>query len=192
MSEAELRTIVEELRRCPAASRLYTDAQRALAADKPYKGKGSLVFNLFRDPKTLPNPTITTQDVPDVAQPNASNVKTGTIWIDANDSRCNVFETLLVELAHLTRRKEFMELVDNATNYTRADFIRRMEESEFQSVKRAAEVWKSCSKGWKCPNDCPTYGNPDDVATLSFEEHWKKLADQHKENYGRLWDQRTR
>jgi len=192
ISEEELQKIVAQLQASPAAKKLYLEAQQALFADKRYKAKGSLIINLFPDPKTLPKPDITTQPVPDVGQPNASNPETGTIWIDRNDPRENVFETLLVELAHITQRSKFIDLVDNAKKYTRGEFIRKMEEYEFSSMQRAAQVWKECWKDWNCPRDTPSWGNPDNVLKMTFDQHFKELSARHKEMYGNLWDNLTR
>ena len=113
-SEEGLRRIVSQFRASPAGKKLYLEAQKALSADKRYRGRGSLMINLYPDPKTLPRPNITTQSVPDVGGPNASNAKMGTIWVDGNDPRDNVFETLLVELAHIAQRSNFINLIDNA------------------------------------------------------------------------------
>lgn len=192
VSEDDLQRIVAQLRTSPAAKKLYDEAQKALFADKQYKGKGSLIINLYPDPKTFPEPNITTQSVPDVLQSNASNSKTGTIWIEKNDPRENVFETLLVELAHIAQRRNFMNLVDNAKKYTRDEFVRKIEEYEFNSMQRAAQVWKECWKDWRCPRYMPSWGNPDDVLKMTFDEHFRRLSANHKERYGIFWDNLTR
>jgi hypothetical protein len=191
-SEQDLQKIEGELKASPAANKLFQEAQKALFKDREYKGKDSLIINLFPDPKEFPNPKVTTQPVSDVDQPNASNVKTGTIWIEKNDPRENVFETLLVELAHITQRETFIDLIDNANKHTRDEFIHKMEEYEFHSMQRAAEVWKECHKDWNCPKNTPSWGDPDDVLKMTFAENFKRLTAEHKENYGLLWDSRTR
>lgn len=35
----------------------------------------------------------------------------------------------------------------------------------------------------------PTYKNPHDILKLDFKTHFSRLSAQHKEGYGRQWDQ---
>ena len=174
ISEAGLTHAVADLKACAAGGRLFDKASGALKKDPPGKGVA-----------------ISTKPADDLV-PNSSNVMTGSILIDGADPRCTALETILVELSHIANRGAFIKLIQGACDMTRASYIRAMEENEFSSRQSAVETWKACSAEWKCPDRCPTYGNPDDVLKETFEQHFKKLTPEHKEFYGKDWDRRCK
>jgi uncharacterized protein (DUF2147 family) len=102
-----------------------------------------------------------------------------------------MLEDILVELSNMTKSKEFADLQSKGIKqFTRAKYIEAMEQSEFESAQSAARVWKSVAREFgQDPTKMPTYGKPDDVLKLDFKTHFDKVKREHKEGYGRQWDQ---
>lgn len=179
VTESELQQMVTDLKACGAAGKLFDTATNIFKNDPE-----------FKDVPSLP-PKITTIEI-DGLPPNASHPKTGAIRIDSTADRCTTFETLLIEVGHLARRSDYLRILEDPCKFSSRDaYILAIEKLEFASLQGMADIWKQCAKQWGCDETkCPTpgFGSPDDVLKRTFEEHFGRLAQEHKDNVAFNWD----
>jgi len=124
---------------------------------------------------------------------NESTFGTGEISINKKETfDCRAIETMLFEMSNLLSREAFLAIALTMCDKSRDEFIRAAEEWEFASAKSTAKIWKTCKDTWRCPDDCPTFGKPDRVLAIDFDEWFKKIKPGHKENWGRFWDQQCK
>ncbi len=107
---------------------------------------------------------------------------------DLDDAKA--LETVIVELQNMAQAKALADLQKNdVTKMRRDEYIKAAEKIEFKSIQDAANVWKAVAQGFgESPARMPTYGDANGILKMDFNDHFKKLAPSHKENYGQQWD----
>jgi hypothetical protein len=111
---------------------------------------------------------------------------------DLDDAKA--LETVIVELQNMAQAKALADLQkDDVKKLTRDQYIRAAERIEFKSLQDGANVWKAVAKGFgQSATRMPTYGDPDAVLKMDFNDHFQRLAPSHKEGYGEQWDAANR
>jgi hypothetical protein len=117
----------------------------------------------------------------------STNMTTGTVTLDTNQSKCDATQVLVFELNNLAAKPDFDQIdkVDApAGKLSREEFIRAQEKIEYDNLKKTIAAFDSCHEKWGC-NTCTDEWARD---FASFDDYYKVLSTDHKEWYGKEWD----
>ena len=112
-----------------------------------------------------------------------TNLNTGTITIDPKKlaNRDEAWEVLAFELGNLTQKDAFLAVDRDGEQglLSREEYIRRVERLEYNNHPAEKAIYDEIKP------DVPFL---DAWAMKPFEEFYMELAENHKENYGKFWD----
>jgi hypothetical protein len=107
---------------------------------------------------------------------------------------CDATQQLVFELTNMANAAKFNDLDKRceAGDVSREDYIKENERLEYVwAAKNAINAFDSCKKMWGCNNPCRyEWARPPEGKTYEeyFETAFKKVSAEHKEHYGKIWD----
>jgi hypothetical protein len=174
IGQKDLDATVAKLRKTDAGKTLFDRAEKAA------KAMGASGLGIKAEPP---------DNLPGGAE-GAMSPTQGGIGIRNDLDDAKALETVIVELQNMAQAKALADLQKNdVTKMRRDEYIKAAEKIEFKSIQDAANVWKAVAQGFgESPARMPTYGDANGILKMDFNDHFKKLAPSHKENYGQQWD----
>lgn len=114
-----------------------------------------------------------------------TDMSTGEITLDKNLSCCNLIQQMSMELNNLSNRPDFQSSFANCKSgdLSRVDFIKAIESREYDGVTNTIKAFDACKKKWGCTKSRYEWAR----SAKNFESYYKRLANSHKEGYGKWW-----
>jgi hypothetical protein len=119
-----------------------------------------------------------------------TDTEKGVITINKNSDKCTSTESLIFELANLSRKADFDKVDKDAAagKLSREEYIKASEKIEYENIKTTLKAVDKCKEKWGCKNhsfDLAGHGMAKD-----FDDYYDNyLANSHKEHYGKIWDE---
>ncbi len=166
----------------PGASQTWT-SQQLLDSLFQWSG-GRNLYNEATQANGGNNPTIT-------LDPNVPSGRTdpnnGTIQINPGKTLSQATQTLIQELSNLAHKADVVKVSKEAFagNVSRQEYIRRLEEIEYQGVKTVISAYDATKDKWNGPCAKEWARN-----AKNFDDYFDNyfLNDSHKGNNGNWWD----
>ncbi|MBN2563411.1 MAG: hypothetical protein JXQ75_21025 [Phycisphaerae bacterium] len=165
--------LLDNLKKCDGGTKILDKAKKA---------------NAGKDPTVIPATKAALRNFD-----GDTNHTTGTIRISKDSSKCTAMETLVFELANMSRKADFDKVEGDAAagKLDRDQYIRGNERIEYENIKIALKATDTCKEKWGCKNhafDLEGFRSAKD-----FEDYYKNyVTDNHKEHYGEEWDKNYR
>jgi len=115
------------------------------------------------------------------------NTVTGEITLSKHHDVCFAAQVQIQELSNLSHKKDFADASTSCLDgkISREGFIRAYELAEYDGVKKVIKAFDSCKDKWGCKTCQKEWARK----YTSFDEYYKKgLSNEHKEEYGKWWD----
>jgi len=113
-----------------------------------------------------------------------ADLQNGKVVINKNSPKCTQMETLVFELANLSKKAEFERVTKEAKagDLSREDYTRAMERIEYDNIQTTIKAVNACKKAWGC--DRHTFDLEAFSGAKNFEDYYKNyLAKSHKDYY---------
>ncbi len=118
-----------------------------------------------------------------------TDTSSGTITISKNSDTCTATESLIFELANMSRKSDFDKVDQDAAagKLSREEYIKANERIEYENVKDILKATDSCKKAWGCTNHAFDFEGF--RGAKDFDDYYKNyLSNSHKDHYGKIWD----
>ncbi len=120
-----------------------------------------------------------------------ASVSGGAITIDPGKNKCEAKQYAVMELSNMEHRADFAKVMGpdcQSGTLSRDDFIRANEKIEYDGMKNVLTAFDACKATWGCKNTATSVMDGFRGAK-DFDDYYSHyLAQNHKDYYGKMWD----
>jgi hypothetical protein len=112
---------------------------------------------------------------------------TGTIIVSSASDKCRATESVYFELNNLASKPKFDKTSADAAagNLSQEDYVRAIENIEYENVKKTLDTVDKCKKKWGCESSPFVFDGFRGVK--NFEDYYKTVIEKHKQDYRDDW-----